>query len=120
MKDLNINIGGPRDRARQNVSVHVQQAGDRAGLDMQQVGQLLDQFRAALSQSQLTSEETRRIERHLASIEEESQAPKPLLEEIQNSFHALQRLVQSAQTATPALLAPLRALAATFGFAMGC
>src|SRR5687768_8161630 len=118
MKDLNINIGGPRDNARQQVSFHVQQAGDRAGLDVKQVGQLLGEFRAVLSQSQLSSDEARRIERHLANIEEESQSPKPLLDELRNSFHSLQRLVQSAQAAAPALLGPLRTLAATFGFAV--
>lgn len=117
MKDLNINIGGPRDNARQQVSFHVQQAGDRAGLDAEQVCQLLGEFRTALSQSRLPSDETRRIERHLASIEEEAQSPKPLLDEIQSSFNSLQRLVQSAQAAAPALLGPLRTLAASFGFA---
>ena len=117
MKDLNINIGGPRDNARQKVAVHVQQAGDRAGLDSEQLGRLLDEFRAALAESRLSADEARRIERHLSSIEEESQSPKPLLDEIRSSFTALSRLVQSAQAAAPALLGPLRTLAATLGFA---
>jgi hypothetical protein len=119
MKDLNINIGGPRDHARQRVAVHVQQAGDRAGLDAEQIGRLLGEFRAAIEHSGLSPEDARRLQRHLASIEEESQSPQPLLDEIRNSFDALQRLVQSAQSTAPALLSPLRTLAATFGFTLG-
>ena len=118
MKDLNINIGGPRDRARQNVSVRVHQ-GDRQGLDAHEVGRLVGELRTALAQSRLPAEEAKRIERHLASIEEESQAPQPLLEEITSSISSIQRLVQSAQILAPALITPLRSLAAGFGIPVG-
>src|SRR5262245_42811062 len=103
MKDLHINIGGPRDNARQQLSFHVQQ-GDRPGIDPQQIGHLLGEFREAMSASRLSAEDLRRIERHLASIEEESQSPKPLLAEIEGSLSSVQRLVQSAQSLAPALL----------------
>lgn len=115
MKDLNINIGGPRDHARQNVTFHVRQAGDRAGLDPQQLAGVLDSFRAAIQQSGLPAEDTRRIERHLTSIEEESRSPHPLMDEIHNSLAAVGRLVQSVQTVAPALLGPLRLLATSLG-----
>jgi hypothetical protein len=118
MKDLNINIGGPRGNARQNVSFHVQQSGDRTGLDAEHLSRLLGEFRSALAQSRLSADESRRIERHLASIEEESQTPQPLLEEIRSSFESLLRLVKSAQSAAPILIGPLRALAATLGLAI--
>lgn len=115
MKDLHINIGGPRDQARQNVSFQVRQAGDRAGLDGAQLAGVLEHFRAAIQQGGLNAEDSRRLERHLASIEEESRSPHPLLDEIQTSFTAIGRLVQSLQTAAPALLGPLRLLASSLG-----
>ncbi len=119
MKDLQINIGGPRDRARQQVSLHVQQGGDRPGLDAEQVARLLGEFRAAINHTRLSADDLRRIERHLASIEEESRSPKPMLDEIQGSLQSLQRLVQSAQALAPVLLSPLKALAAGLGLSLG-
>jgi transcriptional regulator with AAA-type ATPase domain len=119
MKDLNINIGGPRDQARQNVSFHVHQAGDRTGLDGGQLSAVLESFRAAIERSGMSADDARRIERHLANIEEESAAPQPLLDEIMGSFNSVERLVQSLQAVAPALVAPMRLLASSLGMTVG-
>jgi hypothetical protein len=119
MKDLNINIGGPRDRARQQVALHVQQGGDRPGLSVDQFGQLLQELRSLVQQCQLPADDVRRVERHLKALEEESHAPQPLLDEIQSSLSAVGRLLQSGSTLAPAALMSLKALAASMGLTFG-
>jgi hypothetical protein len=117
MKDLHINIGGPRDRARQQVSVRIAQAGEGPALDSRQIGELLSQMRQALEQSNLAGDELRRARRHLATIEEEAASPQPAMAEISNALSFLSGLVESFQPLTPLFASALGSLAKAVGWA---
>ena len=114
MRDLHVNIGGPRDRARQQVSFQVAQTASRPALDVAQIGCLLGQLREALAQSQLPADERRRAERHLQTIEEESHSEKPLLSEINAGLSFLDNLANTAQGLAPLVSGTLRLLSAAF------
>ena len=115
MKDLNINIGGPRNRAKQQVSFKIVQTGDRPGFDAGEIGQLIGQLRTALEQSTLQSDELRRAQRQLAAIEDEVASEQPAICEIGNAISFLGGLVQSAQGMAPIFSSTLQMLAAAVG-----
>ena len=115
MRDLHVNITGPRDRARQNVSLQIAQDDHRRSLDVEQISSLIAQLRVGLEQSQLPPEDLRRAERRLATIEEEARSEKPLLSEITEGMSFLSGLVQSAQGLSPLLASTMQLLAAAVG-----
>lgn len=115
MRDLQIHIGGPRDRARQQVSFSIAQQAAPRGLDASQIGELIGQLRVALTQSELPSDDRRRVERQLAAIEEEAQSEQPLLSEITGAMTFLGKLVESTQGLAPLFSSTYRLLATAVG-----
>ena len=111
MRDLHVNIGGPRNNARQNVSFQIA-PGERPAVDAQQITQLVSQLREALEQSRLPPEELRRVERRLTAIEEEASSEQPALTEINEGLSFLGQLVQTAQGLTPLFSSTYQLLAA--------
>jgi DNA topoisomerase IA len=97
------------------VSFQVAQSDNRRTLDVQQIGQLITQLRAALEQSQLSPDELRRAERHLTAIEEEARSDKPLLSEITDGITFLGKLAQTAQGLAPLFSSTYQLLAAAVG-----
>lgn len=115
MKDLHINIGGPRDQAHQELSFKVYQAGDAPAFDSEQIAGLIAQLRAALTQSDVAPEAARRAQRHLNTIEEESRSQKPVLSEIKDSISVLGSFVQTARGLAPLFSSTLQLLATAIG-----
>lgn len=114
MRDLHVNIGGPRNNARQNVSFQIAQ-GERPAVNPQQISQLIAQMREALEQSRLPPEELRRVERRLTAIEEEAASEHPAVTEINEGLSFLGQLVQTAQGLTPLFSSTYQLLAAALG-----
>jgi hypothetical protein len=117
MKDLNINIGGPSGRARQQVSFKIAQACERPTLDPREISHLVAQLRVALEQSRLEGDELRRAERHLATIEEEAASAQPATAEIGHALSYLNGLLQAADKLAPLFSNTLGLLARAVGIA---
>ena len=101
MRDLHVNIEGPRNQARQNISFQVASRTENPASNQERIAELIAQMRTALAQSQLSQDDLRRVERRLASIEEESRSERPAQSEIQESLSFLGQLVQTAQGLAP-------------------
>jgi len=110
VRDLHVNITGPRDRAKQNVTFHVAQSDQRRSLDVRQIGKLIAELRTGLAESNLPADDRRRAERHLATIEEETTSEKPLLSEINDSVSFLGQMMQTAQGLAPIVSSSLQLL----------
>jgi hypothetical protein len=115
MRDLHLNIQGPRDRARQNVSLRIADSDNRQPLDVAQIGHLVDQLRLALEQSPLSPDDARRAQRHLAVIEKEAASERPLLTEINDSLSFLGKLAQTANGLIPLFSSTFQLLCAAVG-----
>jgi hypothetical protein len=72
VKDLNINIGGPTDQARQSVSFQIHNDHREGSLEPERIVTLVRELRASLEAEPLPEDDRRRLERHLTGIEEEA------------------------------------------------
>jgi hypothetical protein len=115
MRDLHINVAGPKDRARQNVSFQIAQHDQRRAIDPQRVNELVEQLRTALAESQIAADDVRRVERRLQAIEDEAASEKPLLDEISSGISFLGQLAQTASGLSPLFGGTLQLLKTAVG-----
>ena len=117
MQDLKVNIGGPRDQAKQSISFNVRYGGSKpASVDKSQVAELVQQLRAELSKANISAEDTKRAERNLKAIEEETSSSQPALKEVEGALGSIGRILESAKSLTPTVVTVFRTLASVFGF----
>lgn len=119
MRDWNVKIGGGSGNSKQSIVFNVHYAGSSTdALQPSQILKLLADFRAELSNMQLPTENSRRIERSLATIEEETKATKPSLKDIEGSLGSISRILETATNIAPKVVSIFRGLAAALGFAL--
>ena len=115
MKDLNINIGGPTDQARQSVSFQIRNDHREQPFQPERVAALVRELREALTAAPLPDEDRRRLERHLATIDEETGSAEPSMIELRHDVGFVAGLVRSAASAGDTLLTLVQGLAACVG-----